>query len=90
MSKLLSLVLFFCFASFAMAQTTQYKLKKYNLDKFVASPLDDLLDTLSVNYKLKIVFERDSLHQFDVVDHFFNEPIYKVLDLECNKFNLHC
>ena len=49
MSKLLSLVLFFCFASFAMAQTTQYKLKKYNLDKFVASPLDDLLDTLSVN-----------------------------------------
>ena len=89
MSKLLSLVLFFCFASFAMAQTTQYKLKKYNLDKFVASPLDDLLDTLSVNYKLKIVFERDSLHQFDVVDHFFNEPIYKVLDLECNKFNLH-
>lgn len=89
MRKLLSLVLFFCIASFAMAQTTQYKLKKYNLDKFVASPLDDLLDTLSVNYKLKIVFERDSLHQFDVVDHFFNEPIYKVLDLECNKFNLH-
>ena len=51
--------------------------------------MDDLLDTLSVNYKLKIVFERDSLHQFDVVDHFFNEPLNKVFDLVCSKFNLH-
>jgi ferric enterobactin receptor len=89
MKKLLLLFLITCFASLAYAQTTQRILKKNTLNKFVARPLDDLLDTLSANYGLKIVFERDSVRQFDVVEHFFNEPLNDVLAKVCNQYDLH-
>jgi ferric enterobactin receptor len=70
-------------------QQTQKTLKKNTLDKFISRPLDDLLDTLSANYGLRIVFERDSVHRFDVVEHFFNEPLNKVLDKVCSQFDLN-
>ncbi|WP_426667076.1 TonB-dependent receptor [Mucilaginibacter sp. McL0603] len=70
-------------------QQTQKVLKGNTLDKFVTRPLDDLLDTLSANYNLRIVFERDSVHRFDVVAHFFNEPLNKVLDKVCSQFDLN-
>ncbi len=89
MKKLLLLFILISFASAVNAQNDQNKLKKDTFDKFVSRPLDDLLDTLSANYDLKIVFERDSVHRFDVVERFFNEPLNKVLDLVCNRFNLH-
>jgi ferric enterobactin receptor len=89
MKKLLLLCIITCFVSLAQAQKTQKILKKSTLDKFVARPLDDLLDTLSANYNLKIVFERDSVHRYDVVEHFFNEPIGRVLDKVCSQYYLH-
>ncbi|MDB5025134.1 MAG: TonB-dependent Receptor Plug Domain protein [Mucilaginibacter sp.] len=89
MKKLLLLLIITCFVSLAQAQNTQRILKKSTLDRFVARPLDDLLDTLSANYNLKIVFERDSVHRYDVVEHFFNEPLNKVLDKVCSEFYLN-
>jgi hypothetical protein len=77
------------FTVIANAQTTGQILKKNKLDRFVARPMDDLLDTLSVNYGLRFVFERDSLHRYDVVERFFNEPLNKVLAKVCRQFDLH-
>jgi hypothetical protein len=91
MKKLLLLLLLaFSLGQHALCQQqTQKILKEKVLDKFVARPLDDLLDTLSANYNLKIVFERDSVHRFDVVERFFNEPLHSVLDKVCSQFYLH-
>jgi len=89
MKKLLLFLLISSFAYLAHAQNKRDALKKDTLNKFVARPLDDLLDTLSVNYGLKIVFERDSLHRYDVVEHFFNESIDKVLAKVCRQFTLN-
>ncbi|MDB5137465.1 MAG: TonB-dependent Receptor Plug Domain protein [Mucilaginibacter sp.] len=90
MKKLLLFLLVLNFGQRAFCQQQIQKILKGNtLNKFVARPLDDLLDTLSANYNLRIVFERDSVHRFDVVEHFFNEPLNKVLDKVCNQFDLH-
>jgi len=89
MKKLLLLIFLVVCGYGASAQSTKELLRKDTLNKFVARPLDDLLDTLSANYGLKIVFERDSVHRFDVVEHFFNEPLNKVLDMVCSRFDLH-
>ncbi|MGZ3749801.1 MAG: carboxypeptidase-like regulatory domain-containing protein [Mucilaginibacter sp.] len=89
MKKLLLLIFVVVCGYGASAQSTKELLRKDTLNKFVARPLDDLLDTLSANYDLKIVFERDSVHRFDVVEHFFNEPLNKVLDMVCSRFDLH-
>ena len=89
MKKFLLLLFFIGTALFCQAQKSQQILKQDTLDKFVARPLDDLLDTISANYGLKIVFERDSLHRYDVVEHFFKEPLNKVLDKVCGDFDLH-
>ena len=69
MKKLLLLIFLVVCGYGASAQSTKELLRKDTLNKFVARPLDDLLDTLSANYGLKIVFERDSVHRFDVVEH---------------------
>ncbi len=51
-------------------------------------PLDELMDTLSASYKVHIVFDRDSLHKFDVVEHFFNEKLKDVIQKVCTKNGL--
>jgi hypothetical protein len=90
MKKVLLLLLVLSLGARAFCQQkTQKILKENTLDRFVARPLDDLLDTLSANYNLRIVFERDSVHRFDVVERFFNESIGKVLDKVCSQFDLH-
>ena len=89
MKKLLLLLIITCFSCLVHAQTTEKILRKNSLDKFVARPLDDLLDTLSANYNLKIVFERDSVHRYDVVERFFNESLNNVLAKVCDQFSLH-
>ncbi|NOW93821.1 TonB-dependent receptor [Mucilaginibacter sp. SG564] len=89
MKKLLLLIFLIICTCYANAQNTKQLLRKDTLNKFVSSPFDELLDTISVNYGLKIVFERDSLHRYDVVEHFFQEPLEDVLGFCCKKFNLH-
>ena len=89
MKKLLLLLIITCFSCLVHARTTEKILRKNSLDKFVARPLDDLLDTLSANYNLKIVFERDSVHRYDVVERFFNESLNNVLAKVCDQFSLH-
>ncbi|MDB5017631.1 MAG: TonB-dependent Receptor Plug Domain protein [Mucilaginibacter sp.] len=73
----------------AFAQESQKTLKKTYINHFFTCTLDKLLDTLSSNYHLNIVFERDSLSKFDVAEHFFNESLSSVLDKVCSSNDLH-
>ncbi|MCR8560021.1 TonB-dependent receptor [Mucilaginibacter sp. BJC16-A38] len=86
------LVLLFIIAGFSLgvhAQKTQQILKKNYVNKLYTCALDQMLDTLGMDYHLHIVFERDSLHKFDVVEHFFNDRLDKVFDKICSDNNLH-
>jgi hypothetical protein len=89
MKKLLLALLMTMCCSWAVAQQTQKTLKKIRIDHFFSCPLDQLMDSLAVDYHLNIVFERDSLHRYDIVAHFFDEPLKKVLDEVCGKNGLH-
>ncbi|MFS2187329.1 carboxypeptidase-like regulatory domain-containing protein [Mucilaginibacter sp. Mucisp84] len=73
----------------AHSQQTQQKLKKIVVNHFFSCPLDELFDTLAMNYKVRIVFEREPLHEMDVVEHFFEEPLKNVIAKVCNENNLH-
>ncbi|WP_428330892.1 TonB-dependent receptor [Mucilaginibacter sp.] len=89
MKKLLLILVIAGVANGALAQQTQKILKKSTVDKLFTCPLDLMLDTLSMTYHLNIVFERDSLHSMDIVEHFFNEPLKSVLDKVCSANDLH-
>lgn len=89
MRKLLLAIVFTGLATGLFAQQTQKTLKKIYITKFFTCSLDQLMDTLSTDYHLKIVFERDSIRKFDVVDHFLNEPLKNVLDQVCRSNSLH-
>jgi ferric enterobactin receptor len=88
MKKLLLFIITgFCTA--AIAQQTQKTLKKTRIDHFFTCPVDLLLDTLSRDYHLNIVFERDSVNKFDVAEHFFNESLKEVIEKVCRDNQLH-
>jgi len=89
MKKLILAFLFTCFGCIAFAQQTQKILEKTNIDHFYTCSLDLLLDSLSANYHLNIVFERDSVSKFDVAEHFFNESLKSVLNKVCGDNSLH-
>jgi ferric enterobactin receptor len=89
MKKLLLVLLIMGFGYMASAQQTQKILKKTYINHFFTCSLDQLLDTLSINYHLNIVFERDSLSKFDIAEHFFNESLTYVLDKVCGTNDLH-
>jgi hypothetical protein len=89
MKKTLLFVIMMCMGTWVMAQQNQKELKKMRIDNFFSCPLDQLLDTLKIDYHLNIVFERDSLHRYDIVAHFFNETLKKVLDDVCGNNGLH-
>ncbi|QJD95267.1 TonB-dependent receptor [Mucilaginibacter robiniae] len=72
----------------AQAQQTKQILKKATVDHFFTGPLDQMMDTLSIQYRIPIVFERDSLHQMDIAEHFFNESLMSVLKHVCRANNL--
>jgi ferric enterobactin receptor len=89
MKKLLLILVISCFSSWAFAQQTQKILKKTYVNKLFTCSLDKFLDTLQIDYPVKIVFERDSMQNYDVVDHFFNESLLDVLDHVCRANKLH-
>ena len=64
-------------------QSTREKLRKIRVDHFFTCTLDQLMDTLAAEYDIPIVFERDSLMQMDITEHFFDEPLGKVLKFAC-------
>ncbi|NCD69930.1 TonB-dependent receptor [Mucilaginibacter agri] len=72
----------------AQAQQTQKILKKSIVDHFFSCPLDEMLDTLSLQYKVRFIFEREPIHGMDVVEHFFNEPLIDALKLVCKQNDL--
>jgi hypothetical protein len=73
----------------ASAQRTQTILKKSNVDHLFTCSLDLMMDTLSMTYHVPIIFERDSLQKFDVVEHFFNEKLGDVIKKVCSQNNLN-
>lgn len=89
MKKLLLLFIITGFCTAAIAQQTQKTLKKTRIDHFFTCPVDLLLDTLSRDYHLNIVFERDSVNKFDVAEHFFNESLKEVIEKVCRDNQLH-
>lgn len=84
---LLIIIIACCFQTFAQKQT-QKILQENKIDKFFTCPLDKFLDTISRDFHLRIVFERDSMEKMDVVDH-FNESLKDVLSSVCKDHNLH-
>ena len=89
MKKLLLVLVIIGFGSCAFAQKTKKILEKTYVSKLFTCPLDKMLDTLSRDYHLNVVFERDSLNQFDIVEHFFNEPLLDVFARVCSDNGLH-
>jgi ferric enterobactin receptor len=73
----------------AQALQAQKTLKKTMVEHFFSCPLDQMLDTLSMQYKLRFIFERQPIHEMDVVEHFFNESLLDVLKTVCEKNDLH-
>jgi len=71
------------------AQQTEKTIKKVIISHFFSCPLDAMLDTLELQYHIPIVFERDSMHKMDIVDHFFEEPLIDVLKKVCRNNDLH-
>jgi ferric enterobactin receptor len=69
-------------------QSTKDKLKRIKVDHFFTCTLDQMMDTLAANYDLAIVFERDSLAQMDITEHFFDESLAKVLKFVCKENHL--
>ncbi len=89
MKKLLLLLAILGITTLAFAQHTETILKKTIINKLFTCPLDKMLDTIGQKYRLNIVFERDSLNKFDVVEHFFEEPLKNVFERVCSQNNLH-
>lgn len=67
---------------------TQRILKHEVVDRLFTCPMDEMMDTLATNYNLNIIFERDSLHKYDVVEHFFQERLKNVFEKVCNQYHL--
>ncbi|WP_214072345.1 carboxypeptidase-like regulatory domain-containing protein [Mucilaginibacter sp. dw_454] len=89
MRKLLPLLVLATLTTHVLAQQTQRALKKTTINKLFTCSLDLMFDTLSKDYNLKIVFERDSVSRYHVVDHFLNESLGHVLDEVCGNNKLH-
>lgn len=70
------------------AQQTKQTLKKVVIDRFFTCTMDKLLDTLSMQYKLPIFFEREDMQQYDINGHFFNETLLDVLKTVCQENSL--
>jgi ferric enterobactin receptor len=83
---LLIVFLISCYS--AQAQRTKQVLKKTVISHFYTCALDELLDTLSMQYKLPIFFEREPIHKFDVNNRFFNETLRDVLKFVCRENGL--
>ncbi|RKR85739.1 outer membrane receptor for ferrienterochelin and colicin [Mucilaginibacter gracilis] len=69
----------------ARAQYTKQILKKTVISHFYTCSLDEMLDTLSMKYKLPIFFEREPIHAMDVNNRFFNESLQNVLKFVCRE-----
>lgn len=76
-------------AATVYGQQTQKVLQKTTVNYLFTCTLDKMLDTLSMNYHVRFVFERDSLRRFDVVEHFFEEPLKDVIGKVCTENQLH-
>jgi ferric enterobactin receptor len=72
----------------AQAQHTKQVLKKTVISHFFTCALDEMLDTLSMQYKLPIFFEREAMHGFDVNNRFFSESLRDVLKFVCQENGL--
>lgn len=90
MKKLfLSLLTIIIISSYsAHAQYTKQILKKTVISHFYTCALDELLDTLSIKYKLPIFFDREPIHKMDVNNRFFNETLKNVLKYVCRQNGL--
>ena len=86
--KLRYTLLFILLSTVAYGQSTREKLKKIKVDRFFTCTLDQFLDTLAAQYDIAIVFERDSLMHMDVNEHFFDEPLGKVIRFACKENGL--
>lgn len=89
MKKLVLLLVMTGIGYNALAQSAQKILNKTVINRLFTCQMDQLLDTLGHDYHLNIIFERDSLHKMDVVEHFFEESLKDVLDKVCSENGLH-
>jgi ferric enterobactin receptor len=89
MNKLLLVLLLTCTASMAFAQKTQKILDKSIVNHFYTCSLDLMFDSLSMDYHINLVYERDSISKFDVAEHYFNETLKFVLTKVCRENNLN-
>ena len=92
MKKLiLSLLIITSYSNYLFAQQaqTQKILKNSIVNKLFTCSLDKFLDTIGHDYNIHVVFERDSMQKYDIVEHFFEEKLIDVINLVCRKNNLH-
>ncbi|WP_090651073.1 carboxypeptidase-like regulatory domain-containing protein [Mucilaginibacter sp. OK283] len=89
--KRFSLLLFTIVAlghSATQAQQTQKKLKDIIVNHFFLCTLDQMLDTISTTYQIRIVYDKNQLEGMDVVEHFFEEPLKNIIKQVCQEHDL--
>ncbi|MDN5286151.1 MAG: hypothetical protein JWR38_2425 [Mucilaginibacter sp.] len=58
-------------------------------DGFYTLSLDKVLDTIAVKCHARIIYDKDVVDDYNVVDHFFNESLKEVLGNLCDKYGFH-
>ncbi|MEO6522413.1 MAG: TonB-dependent receptor [Mucilaginibacter sp.] len=72
----------------AQAQQTKQILKKTVISHFFTCTLNQMLDTLSMQYRLPIFYDKDAIQSMDVNNRFFNESLRDVLKFVCQENGL--
>jgi ferric enterobactin receptor len=82
-------LLFFLIGVTVFTAKAQRPFKNNNLiSGFYATTMDKMLDTIGKQFHLEFVYDKDVLSQFDVVDHYMEEPIKDLLKKLCKDNHL--
>jgi ferric enterobactin receptor len=89
MKSLLFLV-FFC-GIFSIQQLAAQNIKNdtARVNQFITAPLDEVLDQFSAAYKIRFVFDRAQMHQYNVSDHYFHDQVKDIIVQICRSKGIY-
>jgi ferric enterobactin receptor len=89
MKSILPLLLLFTLCSFGQAFGQKAQNDTARVSQFITLPLDELLDTFSKNYGIRFIFDREEIHQYNVSDHYFQEPVKDIIRNICREKGIY-
>ncbi|HTH83722.1 MAG TPA: TonB-dependent receptor, partial [Mucilaginibacter sp.] len=88
MKKLTPILLVLFTLTFTASAQRAFK-SKARVSGLYTTTLDVTLDSLAHQFHLRIIFDRNYISRFDVVAHYFDEPLKNVIDKLCTDNDLH-